>query len=237
MGKQNCYEQPRYDMYAFIHKGLRAEMSRCLLLLSSVDAQDDAELQPALQAVSTLLQICRGHVEHENTYVHTAMERRRPGSTRPIAQEHVEHVAEIDTLACELKRLQLLPSLRRADPLQQFYRSFAHFVAENFVHMAKEETEHNAVLWACYSDDEIRAIEHELVSHIAPEQMGVCLSYMVPAMTPAERAIFLGGMRDNMPAEIFAGVIDSIAPLLSPQHRIKLRDALQLQHAALLKSA
>jgi hypothetical protein len=224
-------------MYAFIHKGLRAEMSRCLQSLSSVDARDDAELQPVLEAVSTLLHICRGHVEHENTYVHTAMERRRPGSTRPVALEHVEHVTEIEALECELQRIRLLPSLRRADPLQQFYRRFAHFMAENFVHMAKEETEHNAVLWACYSDDEIRTIEHELVSSIAPEQMGVCLSYMVPAMTPAERATFLGGMRDNMPTEVFAGIIESIAPLLSPAHRTKLADALQLQHAALLKTA
>jgi hypothetical protein len=229
--------QPRHDIYAFIHKGLRAEMSRCLLSLSSLDAQDDDELQPVLDAVAMLLKICRTHVEHENTYVHTAMERRRPGSTRPVAHEHVEHIAEIDTLEQEALRLQRLPSLRRVEPLQQFYRRFALFMAENFVHMAKEESEHNAVLWDCYSDDEIRTIEHELVSHIAPEMMPVTLSYMVPAMTPAERANFLGAMRDNIPAEVFAGIIESIAPLLSAQHRIKLRDALQLQRSALLKTA
>lgn len=229
--------QPRYDMYAFVHKGLRSEMSRCLIQLSSVDAQDEAELQPALQAVAVLLKICRGHIDHENTYVHIAMERRRPGSTRPLAHEHMQHIAEIDALQQELQRIRLLPSLRRADPLQQFYRSFAHFVAENFVHMAREETEHNAILWDCYSDDELRAIEHELISHIEPDMLAVFLSYMVPAMTPAERALFLGGMRENVPAEAFDGLINSIAPLLSLQHRAKLREALQLQHEALLKTA
>jgi len=230
-------QQPRYDIYAFIHKGLRATMSQCLVSLGSVDAQDDTELQPALQATATLLQVCRIHVEHENTYVHTAMERRRPGSTRPIAHEHEEHIAEIDALEQEAQRIQRLPSLRRSEPLQAFYRSFALFMAENFVHMAKEESEHNAVLWDCYSDEEILAIEHELVSHISPEMMPVTLAYMVPAMTPAERAGFLGAMRDNMPADVFAGVIEGIAPLLSPAHRIKLRDALKLQHGALLKTA
>jgi hypothetical protein len=169
--------------------------------------------------------------------VHTAMERRRPGCTRPIAHEHEEHLAEIDALEQEAQRIQRLPSLRRAEPLQACYRSFALFMAENFVHMAKEESEHNAVLWDCYTDDEILAIEHELVSHITPEMMPVTLSYMVPAMTPAERAGFLGAMRDAMPTDVFAGIIEGIAPLLSPVHRAKLRDALKLQHGALQKTA
>jgi len=222
-------QQPRYDIYAFIHKGLRATMGQCLTSLGNVDAQDDAELLPALQATAMLLRVCRSHVEHENTFVHTAMERRRPGSTRPIAHEHEEHIAEIDALEQEAQRIQCLPSLRRAEPMQAFYRSFALFMAENVVHMAKEESEHNAVLWDCYSDEEILAIEHALVSHIAPEMMPLTLSYMVPAMTPAERAGFLGAMREAMPAEVFASVVEGISPLLSATHRIKLRDALQLQ--------
>jgi len=227
----------RYDIYAFIHKGLRAAMSQCLASLGNADAQDDAELQPALQATTTLLRVCRNHVEHENAFVHTAMERRRPGSTRPIAHEHEEHIAKIDELEQEAQRIQRLPSLRRTEPLQAFYRSFALFMAENFVHMAKEEAEHNAVLWDCYTDEEILAIEHELVSHITPEMMPITLSYMVPAMTPNERAGFLGAMRDAMPAEVFAGVIEGISPLLSAAHRIKLRDALQLQNGGLQKTA
>jgi hypothetical protein len=230
-------QQSRYDIYAFIHKGLRAAMSQSLVTLGNLDAQDDAELLPALQATDTLLAMCRAHVGHENTFVHPAMEQRRPDSSRVIAHEHAEHIEEIEALRQEVQRLRRLPSLRRAEPLLQFYRRFAVFMAENFMHMAKEEREHNAVLWACYGDAEIAAIEAELVSHIDPELLPAILSCMLQAMAPAERAEFLGALRPSMPADAFASLIGHIAPLLSPSHRAKLGVALQLQTGPLQKTA
>ena len=47
---------PRVDMYAFIHKALRAYMSDTLVGLGRVDTQDDLELAQACARVQQLLE-------------------------------------------------------------------------------------------------------------------------------------------------------------------------------------
>jgi Hemerythrin HHE cation binding domain len=223
--------KPRFDIYAQIHKGMRLGLSQCLVALGSMDAQDDTELQPVLDEVGRLLDLCRAHVKHENEFIHTAMERRQPGSTRAIASEHVEHVGDIDALQQEYQRILRLPSLRRAEPASRFYQRFAQFTALNLEHMAHEETDNNAVLWACYSDAELEALDRELVAHVEPAIMQIALGYMVPAMNPVERAAFLGDLRQVMPEEAFTGILGHVEPLLTPTHRSKLQHALALPAA------
>ena len=70
----------------------------------------------------SLLELCHGHVEHENGFVHQAMEARRPGSSHSIAAQHVDHERHIRHLEEELRRIQRLPVLRRADSLHAYYR-------------------------------------------------------------------------------------------------------------------
>jgi len=224
----------RYDIYAFIHKGLRGAMCQCLQALSSVDALDNAEFDEVADRVSSLLSLCHQHVEHENGFVHKAMEARQPGSSRAIAAQHVEHEQHISHLEEELRRIQRLPSLRRAESLHPYYREFALWVADNFAHMEQEETEHNAVLWACYGDEEIMAIEQELVAHIKPEVMPIIQAHMISAMTPNERVTFLAGLRAHIPAADFNGIIASLQSLLSRSHYNKLLAAI---HGAALSQA
>lgn len=219
--------QARYDIYAFIHKGLRGAMCQSLQALSSVDALDDDEFDQIAGQVSSLLRICQSHVEHENGFVHQAMEARRPGSSRGIAAQHLDHERHIRHLEEELRRIQHLPSLRRAESLHAYYREFAFWVADNFVHMEQEESEHNAVLWACYSDAEIQAIEQELVAHIKPEIMPLIQAHMLSAMTPGERGRFLNAVRPHLPAADFHGLLQRLQGLLSRPHYGKLLAAIQ----------
>ena len=104
----------------------------------------------------------------------------------------------------------------------------AAFVAENFEHMQREETEHNAVLWAHYSDAEILEIEHRIVGSLSPQESALTMRWMLPHMTPAERAGLLGGMRAQAPAEAFDGVLSQIRPLLGGREWRKLALALGL---------
>ena len=105
---------PRVDMYAFIHKALRAYMSDTLVGLGRVDTQDDLELAQACARVQQLLEFCRSHLRHENGFVHPAMERHAPGSAAAIAQEHLGHEQAIAMLAAATAELLACPRTRRA---------------------------------------------------------------------------------------------------------------------------
>ena len=104
---------PRMDMYAFIHKALRAYMSDTLVALGRVDVNDEPELGQICDRVRQLLDFCRAHLRHENDFIHPAMERHLPGSAAAVAQEHVGHVQAIATLADGTAQLWPAPRAAR----------------------------------------------------------------------------------------------------------------------------
>ncbi len=214
---------PRYDAYAFIHKGLRAFMAHTLLRVGRLDAHDVAEVAETSQEVLGLLDMCAAHLRHENAIVHPAMEARHPGASRAIADDHVGHEQAIARLrAC----VAALPGDDAA--ARTLYRELAEFVAHNFEHMAMEESHGNAILWATYSDDELRALEARIKAGIQPDEMRVAMRWMLPHMSPAERAEMLRGMRQSAPAEVFDGVLALVRPLLGGRDWLKLSNALGL---------
>jgi hemerythrin-like domain-containing protein len=214
---------PRHDIYAFIHKGLRAFMAHTLVRVGRLDPHDADDVAEARQELRALLDICEGHLDHENRFVHRAIESRSPGASAAIADEHQDHQEDIAALRALLERVP-----GSTEGAYALYHALATFVAHNLEHMEKEETAHNAVLWACYSDEEILAIEHELVASIAPQEMQLALRWMLPHMNPAERAAMLGGMRQGAPAAVFEGALGLVRPLLGGRDWRKLSAALAL---------
>jgi hypothetical protein len=148
----------RHDIYAFIHKGLRAFMAHTLVRTGRLDVHDAAELAEVSEELRALLTICRHHLDNENTYVHPAIAARRPGACDRVAHDHVHHEAAITELE---GLIEALPG----DPiaLRRLYLRLSLFVAENFEHMQREETQMNAALWATHSDEEIMAIEQRII--------------------------------------------------------------------------
>ena len=206
---------PRLDMYAGIHKALRAFMADTLLGLGRLDVDDDLELSQGGERVLQLLDFCRAHLQHENDFVHPAMEARAPGSSSGVASEHAGHESDIDALAASVAQLRACPPAARPAAAQALYRQLALFVAHNFEHMHTEETQHNQVLWAHYSDAELMALHNALVASIPAPDMALVLRWLVPFMAPAERLALLTDMRAHAPAPAFAAALDTVQPHLT----------------------
>ncbi|WP_097461523.1 hemerythrin domain-containing protein [Mangrovitalea sediminis] len=217
---------PRYDMYAFIHKALRAFMTDTLLSMGRMDCEDDADTAVTLGQVRGLLEMCRAHLDHENRFVHTAMDARAPGSADRAEKEHREHLRVIDLLETDVFAVEHSHGEKREHAAGQLYRQLAVFVAENLEHMQMEETDNNRVLWALYTDEELRAIEGAIVASQPPEKMIATLRWMLPALNPSERGLLIGGMRQGMPAEAFHGMLEVLRPLLGSGDWCKLERVL-----------
>jgi hypothetical protein len=215
----------RFDIYAGIHRALRLFMTDTLGRIGWLDTSDEVEMKRALDQLDALLATCRNHLEHENAFVHPAIEARRPGGSRRIAGEHIEHVHAISALEAESALLRAAPSGALA---LRVYRHLAVFIADNFHHMQVEETAHNEMLWAAYSDDEIVGIHDRLLATLGPDEHAMVLRWMTPALPPAERAGWLGGMRQQMPPEAFAMVMDAARAALDDTAWAKLARALGL---------
>lgn len=222
----------RYNMYGFIHKALRAFMADTLLRLGRMDLADAREVDATLRQARELLGFCRVHLDDENRFVHPALEACEPGSAARIAGEHLHHEEDIALL---LEQLDVLEQ-RRADgtageAANHLYRWFALFVGGNFEHMDYEEREHNAVLWAHYSDAELQAIEGALVASLPPEANALALRWMLPSISHAERMQLLGGIRANAPDHVFGGALALARAQLDEHDWRKLSVALALPAA------
>jgi hypothetical protein len=181
-------ERARHNIYAMIHKALRLAMTETLPAVGRLDASDPQEVSEAIVRVRDLLRFCKAHVANEETFIHPAIEARRSGTSARVASEHIEHLASIASLDRAVESLARAPSASRDAAAFALYAELGRFVGENFVHMYEEETVRNRALWDAYTDEELLALERAIKAHHTPEEMTFVLRWMLPAMTPAERA-------------------------------------------------
>lgn len=219
-------ETPRMDMYTGIHKALRALMSDTLLAVGRMDCDDDLERAQVSHRVLELLDFCAAHLKHENEFVHAAIEARAPGASEHIAHEHVEHEQHLAALSARVAQLLACPPAQRPGRTLDLYRQLSLFIADNFQHMFVEETAHNAVLQANYSDVELNAIHGALVASIPPAEMMYIARWLVPFMNPSERTGMLADMQAHAPAPAFQAVIDTVRPHLTDLEWAKLARSL-----------
>lgn len=216
----------RHDIYAGVHKGLRSFMADTLVAAGRMDAYDPAEVIGTLAQIRELLALCRAHLHTEDQFLHPAMEGRRPGSARETAKEHEDHVLAIEAIEADALAVERAQPGPRAEAARRLYHRLAMFVAENLEHMHAEETANNAVLWATYTDEELAEIQHAIVASLHPGKMAAFIRWMVPAMSPAERAGLLGGIQLGAPREVFDRVLATARPHLTDREWAKLMAAL-----------
>ena len=197
----------RYDIYRLIHKGIRSYLTETLLAIGRMDPHETAHRNGALNQLEQLLTFCMGHLQHENAFVHPAMDRVKPGCAESMYDHHQHHEAMIRDLRRAATELKIAEPTERDALAAELYRTLAVFVADNLAHMHEEETVNNAILWAGYRDEEIMAIEHALGSSLTPEENAQTMEWMLPAMNHQERCEFLAGMRQGAPREVFDGTL------------------------------
>jgi hypothetical protein len=216
----------RFNIYTGIHKGLRAFMCDVLIQVGCLDPDDAGEIRSAAAAVRALLEFARGHLQHEDEWIHPALEARRPGSSKESQADHRQHRETFAQLETSLRVLERSEGGERNAAALGLYRQLALFVAENFEHMHIEETENHATLVACYSEQEVLELNQRLVAAVSPGMMATALRWMVPSISAQERASLLGGMRANAPRPVFEGVIALVRPHLSGRDWAKLGAAI-----------
>jgi hypothetical protein len=199
-----------------------------MIAVGRCDWSDVRESQSTLGMIEGLLDFCESHVRHENDFVHTAMEARRPGSTAKVGDDHRGHIEAIAALRRYSAALEEAQGMARPAAAAELYMELTLFLAENYAHMHYEETRNNEVLWSAYSDAELLEIHRRLVASLSPEEGMLSMRWMLPNANAQERAGLLGEMREVAPAPAFDAVLGMLRSQLSSGDWNKLGDALGL---------
>jgi len=218
-----------FDFYAPIHKGLRLALSRLTVRLGAVDAEDPAAVGEMMAALRAQLAISASHLRHEDLVIHEALRQFAPGAVEDLERDHAHHrqsFAELETLVAQVEATG-----DRVASLRTLYLAFSRFVADDFAHMAHEETEVLPVLQALFTDAELMAMEHQILASIAPDMKAQTLALIFPALRPAERLAMALGARQSIPPEVFAGFCALAFAALAPADAEGLAEGLNMNLA------
>lgn len=227
MHKPIYVNENRFNLYATIHKGLRRAQTQLLARIGSADGTDAEEFTPLMADTRTMIELGRRHLKHEDVHIHGVLEARSQGATHGLADDHAEHQQDFVEIETLLQRIEAAQPSRRTPLLRELYLRYSRFLADDFEHMIEEESETLALLHSLFEDHELASIEADIIGSIDPDTMFKFIRIMMPAMNFPERLGLLGGMKQAMPPQIFAVVVDaSVKPSLQPQDWAKLEAAL-----------
>ena len=206
---------PRVKPYRNIHKALRLAMTSTLDALARVDADDATAVSSVLSQVEQLLEVCDGHLRHENAFMHETLRERDPDAPRDFDAEHASQQRVALSLHHALQRARLHDADTEA-VLYQLYLVLSVHIADHLRHMAEEETTLTEAFWAMFSDREILDIEGRLVASLTPAERELTSQWMLRALNHHERVELLEAMRENMPEETFGALLQQLRTVLPP---------------------
>jgi hemerythrin-like domain-containing protein len=206
---------PKVDIYGPVHKGLRFAQCGLLTRMGSVDLLDKTSRQMLLDDLEGLVCMIESHMEHEDRFIHPALERRRAGSAAGLDDAHEAHRRDIIELRALAAALESAPMSTAPTIARRLYQKFGAFVADDLEHMRVEEEVIQPQLDELYSFEELQSIDEALVASVTPDVMMAFLRVMVPAIRPEERVQLLSKPKAAMPEEVFANVLALVRSTLS----------------------
>jgi len=221
----------RFDMYGAIHKALRHFMADTLYRVGRMDLDDRIDREDTLNQLDALLLQLRSHLNHENDFIHPAIEARRPGGARHTADDHLQHleaIANLEDSSHALRQTGTTPSPANAPRARRLYQQLALFFGQNLEHMQIEEQDNQALLWALYTDEELQAVQDRLLAAIGPAEMALTVRWMSVSLNPQELAGLFGAMRAKAPPQAFNALYEIAQSHLDLLRAAKLSHALGL---------
>ncbi|MBX3459104.1 MAG: hemerythrin domain-containing protein [Planctomycetes bacterium] len=189
----------RYNLYTFIHKGIRRELSELLAAGGTLDFVDLPAAEAYIKRLRESLRLMNKHAHHEDLVIDPWMRGFAPHLSRRVLATHnvlEKHEAEVLTLA----------HTAAGNPTDGYrlYLALSRYAATQFAHMSEEETEIIAELWKHMTDEQLIAVNESIVAGIAPPDVAAYLTWMVPAVNEPERELFLDSLRKGAPPQAVA---------------------------------
>jgi hemerythrin-like domain-containing protein len=194
----------RYNTFYQIHKALRTMLYETAIELQRTDFDNEEESAEALTKIENVVNFFDKHAHHEDTLVFPAVEKYEPSVVDAFEQEHIKDhelgarlrmlIAMFDSVENDEDKIQLGSAIRK---------SFVDFLTFNLEHMAKEEDIINNLLWRYYTDDEIRAIEYQIVSKQTLEATAVASKWMLRGLSNQEITRWLKLVEKDAPEVVF----------------------------------
>ena len=182
----------RFQLFTFVHKGLRAALFECAGLRARTDFEAPEESGAAARSVARLAGLLDEHAEHEDAVILPVVEALSPECFIALRAEHARTDGLQRDLVALAGRLVEAGAAERPAIGRRLHDRTTVLVAEHLLHMQREEQEVQRLLWAHRTDDELRALEGQVLARMTPARRAEWLGLILPALSLPERAAFAG---------------------------------------------
>lgn len=198
--------QQRVEMYRNIHKAIRHIMYTIALALGSADFRDQKSRRESLEQLRGTITMLQ---EHEETFVHPPpLESRVPGITKSFEGNHEDDERLFDRMRELGSQIEAVEDNDQRVALgNELYGIFNTYIGDYLGHLDREETELEQALWDHFTDQEIAAIDQQIMGSIPHDRMAVWVPIICNSWNASELTAILAGMKQGAPPEAFAGML------------------------------
>lgn len=213
----------RYATYRPIHKAMRYVLFKASQKVSLADFGDDADVTEVLEVVELMISVLRVHRVNEDKYVHPPAESRIPGITAAFAEDHEEDIAlsnEVQGIAGQIRSANGSERIALGIKLHERLNDY---IGIYLGHLYREETMMQQALWDNFTDEELSAIDKEIVANVTPPERVEFLPVMCASYSAEEIAPILGRIKANAPAEFVEFALKAAEENLPPRSWAKVK--------------
>lgn len=219
----------RSDIFGRVHKGLRKALFDLAIIAGRTDYTNDGDMARLKAQAAETIYFLRRHGHVEDTFQLPLVVGKSSDLPKRISHDHEIVEERIAALEASLARLDAIASAaERAEAGEAFYFQVNSFIASYLLHMELEETEVAPLFFQHCSDQELREMLASIVANNSPSDSMLMLRYTIPSIDRAERASFLGMIKQTAPPQAFENVMKLVETLLSEEDWQSLCQALEL---------
>ncbi|WP_031529288.1 hypothetical protein [Dyadobacter crusticola] len=198
----------RYNIFNSIHKALKAICYENALEIQRTDFPDLEEAEKTIENLEKTLALLDMHFKHESDFIHPLLEKVDMDIDRRFREKHIEsrflaekaRIAAKDFAFCHSENDRIQKGKLISD-------CFEALLAFNLTLFIKEEQVLNQMLWGSYSDEEIMAVEQQIIASVPEDILELETVWMMRSLNNSEISKWLLGIRETAPGPVFESLL------------------------------
>lgn len=193
----------RYNIYRNVHKGLRGMLFMLQIRLQQTDFSEDSALF-VIDDLEKALSYLEGHGINQGQFIMSHLAKHEDHIMCEISKDHLIEIRLSEELRSHVSswKLALLPQ-GMLEAGERICRTMNEYIAFNLYHMNREEGEVLLLLWKHFTDEQIIAMERELLNALDSCVLMDISRWMMRHLSTAEIRSWLMGMMESAPKEMY----------------------------------
>ena len=217
----------RYNIFNQIQKALRGMLYDAALSLQLTDFTIEEEADDAIEKIELVLSIIYNHARDEAAFILPVIRKFDVQLSAAFETEQVKNEILSQGLRAVINAYNVaLNKANKEEAGDIIFKTFNEFLALNLLHMNREETELNKVLWKHLSDEELLKISKDILAAVPPEINYIESNWMLKCTTNAEVIAWMGKIKDDAPHFVFESILELAERVLCERRWQKIKESL-----------